>query len=137
MLLSKKQGKKNKIGALGEDIAVKYLSERGFSVIDRNFTEKWGEIDIIAQKEATIHFVEVKTVSYETKQALITAVTHETWRPEEQYTNQKHQKVRRTAELWVHQKQYIGEYQLDLLAISLVSREKYAEIQYFPAVTRD
>ena len=43
--------KSQKIGKIGEDIAAKFLMKHGFSVLDRNYTKKWGEIDIIAQKE--------------------------------------------------------------------------------------
>ncbi len=48
---------------MGEDIAVKFLMKHGFSVIDRNYTKKWGEIDIIAEKEDKLYFIEVKSVS--------------------------------------------------------------------------
>jgi Holliday junction resolvase-like predicted endonuclease len=33
-----------KTGLLGENIACKYLSDRGFDVLERNYTKKWGEI---------------------------------------------------------------------------------------------
>lgn len=39
-----------KIGQWGEEIACKYLENKGYLVIDRNFRRKWGEIDIICQK---------------------------------------------------------------------------------------
>ena len=52
-----------KIGKLGEDIACKFLMKHGFSVLDRNYTKKWGEIDFIAKKKEKLHFVEVKSVS--------------------------------------------------------------------------
>lgn len=52
-----------KIGELGEDVACKYLTNNGFSILERNYTKKWGEIDIIAQKENILYFVEVKSRS--------------------------------------------------------------------------
>ncbi|OPJ55641.1 YraN family protein [Alkalithermobacter paradoxus] len=48
-------------GALGEQIASNYLSRCGFEIIERNYKTKCGEIDLIAKKEATISFVEVKS----------------------------------------------------------------------------
>ena len=49
-----------KTGQLGEDIACKYLISKGFTIIERNYRKKWGEIDIVSQKSGRIHFVEVK-----------------------------------------------------------------------------
>lgn len=52
---------RHEIGKLGEDIAVKYLQENGYKVIERNFESRQGEIDIIAMYKNEIIFVEVKT----------------------------------------------------------------------------
>ncbi len=48
-------------GNFAEDIACKFLIESGFSIIDRNFYSRFGEIDIIALKDGVLHFVEVKS----------------------------------------------------------------------------
>jgi len=56
----------NKIlGASGENTACEYLSECGYRVIERNFSCKVGEIDIIAIQDDSIVFIEVKTRSSE------------------------------------------------------------------------
>lgn len=55
--------RKQKIGALGEELVARFLMKRGFIVIDRNFRKKWGELDVIATKKSVVHFVEVKSVS--------------------------------------------------------------------------
>ncbi len=54
---------KQVVGNLGEDIACRCLEWKGYRIIERNFRRKWGEIDIIAQKDKIVHFIEVKTVS--------------------------------------------------------------------------
>ena len=52
-----------KLGEWGENKATKYLTEKGYRIITRNFRCKFGEIDIIAfdKNEETICFIEVKT----------------------------------------------------------------------------
>ena len=48
------------IGALKEDLAISYLEENGFEIIERNFKCKIGEIDVIAKKDDVIRFIEIK-----------------------------------------------------------------------------
>ena len=48
------------LGDRAEEAAVSYLEELGFTVIERNWKTKWCEIDIVAQKQEVIYFVEVK-----------------------------------------------------------------------------
>jgi putative endonuclease len=55
--------KHNETGVIGEGIATKYLEKKGFFILDRNYRKKWGELDIVCQKDGLVHFVEVKTVS--------------------------------------------------------------------------
>jgi putative endonuclease len=49
------------IGAAGEQYATEYLINRGFIIRERNATSRWGEIDIIVEKEHKIYFIEVKS----------------------------------------------------------------------------
>ncbi len=48
------------IGALKEDMAISYLVDNGFKIIERNFKCKIGEIDVIAKKDKVIRFIEIK-----------------------------------------------------------------------------
>lgn len=48
------------IGALGEQAVVDYLKKEKFSIIKQNFRQFFGEIDIIAQKNDIVAFIEVK-----------------------------------------------------------------------------
>jgi len=52
-----------KLGDQGEQLTVDYLHNQGFSIVARNYKKFFGEIDIIAQRDNTITFVEVKTRS--------------------------------------------------------------------------
>ena len=59
-------------GNKGEDKASQFLIEKGYSVLDRNWRTKTGEIDIIAVKDDLIVFVEVKTLPNGTPELLQT-----------------------------------------------------------------
>ncbi len=48
-------------GNRGEDIACDYLKREGYVIIHRNFRSQYGEIDIIAENEKHIIFIEVKS----------------------------------------------------------------------------
>lgn len=44
----------------GENYAAKYLKQKGYKILNRNFNVKFAEVDIIAQKGEILAFVEVK-----------------------------------------------------------------------------
>lgn len=53
----------NELGKEGENLAASFLEKNGYIIRDRNWTFQKAEIDIIAQKEAILAIVEVKTRS--------------------------------------------------------------------------
>lgn len=118
------------IGKLGENLAVKYLVDKGFAIVETNYWRKWGELDVIAKKDEKIHFVEVKSVSYETKRELEYAVTHETWRPEELVHQFKIHQISKALETWISEKGYTGDWQIDVIAIRIVPRETFASVTH-------
>ncbi len=52
---------RRKLGDRGEDAAVAYLERNGFTIVERNWASKGGEVDIIALDEETLVLCEVKT----------------------------------------------------------------------------
>jgi putative endonuclease len=138
MKQSLKKGKKNKVGGYGEVIACKYLLQHGHTILDQNYLKKWGEIDIVSrettQNKQIVHFVEVKTVSYETKLDLERAVSHGTWRPEENVHAKKIQRMYRTIESWLMEHDHKGDWQIDIAAVRIVPRERYATVKYIPNI---
>ena len=121
--------KHNEIGKLGEGLAVKWLTDKGYSILKRNYLKKYGEIDIVARETDKIHFVEVKSVSYETKVDMENAVSRGTWRPEENVHFAKQQRLSRVIEVWLSENNYKGSWQIDILSVRIVPREtKYEEL---------
>ena len=111
-----------KIGELGENIACKFLVKRGFTIIDRNFTCKLGEIDVIAEKGSTLHFVEVKSMN-------MVHMKHG-YRAEENVTLSKMQKIHRTVEIYLHSKKVSHEtIAIDVLTVTLDTENKKSYVK--------
>ena len=53
--------KHNELGKRGEELAVQYLMEKGYEILERNWRNIHKEIDIIAKKDNVLVIVEVKT----------------------------------------------------------------------------
>ena len=113
---------KQKTGAVGETIAEQFLRSKGYKIIMKNYRKKWGEIDIIAEKGDTVRFVEVKTVSRESR------AVH---RPEELVDRRKLTKVARTAALYMETSRDSREFQLDVVGVILDKASKTATCRLF------
>lgn len=48
-------------GNIAEDKACEFLYDNGFTLLERNFYSRFGELDIIAVKDEVLHFIEVKS----------------------------------------------------------------------------
>lgn len=53
--------RRHALGRRGEDVAAAYLTSSGFTVLDRNFATREGEVDLVALDGSDLVFVEVKT----------------------------------------------------------------------------
>ncbi len=90
-------------GDAGEDYTVRYLRKNGYKILERNYRQKCGEIDIIAQHGEYIVFVEVKTRS-----ANFLA------RPYEAVDRKKISKIRKTAAMYIAQKGLDAYFRFDV-----------------------
>jgi putative endonuclease len=52
--------RRQELGILGENLAVEELTRRGYAILERRYRTRYGEIDIVAEEQGTIVFVEVK-----------------------------------------------------------------------------
>ncbi len=118
-----------KIGELGEDISCIYLGKIGFIIIERNYYKLIGEIDIIAQKEGILHFIEVKSVSCETLENKSLLMI----RPEENFTQDKILKFKKIIAFYMVDKHVSHETRIhiDLLAVYIDKNTKKAQIKPF------
>jgi len=125
---------KKRVGNTGEGVVGEYLMRNGYQIRELNYWAHNNEIDIIAEKNSIIYFVEVKAVSYETKVSLEQSVTHETWQPEEQVHGKKLQRIYKTAAIWLQENNCEQDWIVAVAAVRLVSREKYATINFIENV---
>ena len=121
--------KTQKIGEIGENIAVRFLMKHNFSILDRNYTKKWGEIDIVAEKENKIHFIEVKSVSRDLN--CVSQETLDQYKPEDNMHPWKMKRMARTIQTYLLSKKVPDEkeWQVDLLVIFLDLKDKKAKIK--------
>ena len=125
---------KKEVGALGEDVAAEYLRRHGFSIRDRNFIRKTGELDIIAEKEKTLHFVEVKTILAEDF-PLAECRGEDAYDPSLNLHAGKVYKVSRTGEWYVLEKKWQGEWQVDGVLVWLRRRDGMARVSYLSQIS--
>ena len=115
-----------KTGEIGENVAVKFLMKHGFSILERNYTKKWGEIDIIAEKDQKLYFIEVKAVS-----RLNLAVKDNDYRAEDNMHPWKLKRLSRTIQTYLisHKVHEDKEWQFDLVIVYLDMKNKKARVK--------
>lgn len=100
---------KQKKGSYGEELAVKFLTEKGYEIIEQNYRYGHGEVDIIAMDKDELVFVEVKYRN-----------NLEYGAPEYAVTKSKQKQVRKISELYIIEKGDKIEFEnarIDVIAI--------------------
>ena len=87
------------LGNLGEDIACKFILNKGYEIVERNFYCRQGEIDIIAKDKNEIVFIEVKSRS-----------SIQYGCPSEAVNKQKIRHLYRTAKYYLYKNKYLNNY---------------------------
>lgn len=105
---------RRKIGQLGEDLVADHLQRLGWTVVQRNWRTRHGEIDLIAVDGTTLVIVEVKTrASHFYGASAAVAVTPE-----------KLARMRRLARLWLaEQEHWWPRVRFDVVAVQLDSSD--------------
>jgi putative endonuclease len=104
--------KNNDKGKAGEDYTVKYLESQGYKIIARNWQDSHREIDIIAWKDDTTVFVEVKT-----------RFGSDAGLPEQGMSKNKIKQLHLAAETYIFQNN-LDKVRFDLMALMFIENEK-------------
>jgi putative endonuclease len=107
-------------GDRAEKIVKNYLEERGYRVLEQNYKTKYAEIDIIAQKQGNLFFVEVRSRTGE-----------DFGSPEETIRGRKSWKLKQNALAYAFFKKYRGPYQIDLACVVFDQNQKPQRVSYF------
>lgn len=112
-------GNNREKGIVGENIAVEYLREKDYKIVERNYRTKVGEIDIVAMKDNMLIFVEVKSRS-----------NINFGYPYEAVSKRKFDKIMRASLIYMKQKGYRG-YQMryDIIEVFLSNDRKINHIE--------
>lgn len=108
----------NEVGKKGEELAQKFLSENGYQILCTNWHYGKGEIDIVAKKDETMIFVEVKTRE-----------NNAFGEPETFVTKKKQKQIIKTADAFIQMKNIDLESRFDV--ISVILGKNNFEIHHF------
>lgn len=108
----------NQKGQMGEMEAARYLRKKGYRILDANYHSRFGEIDLIAEKNGFLAFVEVKARARETFMAA-----------RESVTKTKQQKIIRTALLYLSENPMELQPRFDVIEV-IGSPEKDCKITH-------
>lgn len=98
---------KKEKGQAGEEYAIAYLQEKGYKLIERNFTVHRSEIDLIVQKDDLLVFVEVKLKA-----------NNDYGYPEEAVSQNQMNAIKRGAEEYLLTRPWPDEVRFDVIAIT-------------------
>lgn len=111
------QTQDQQFGADSESMAVTFLKENGYKIIERNYRTKIGEIDIIAKDKDTIVFIEVK------------ARKSRAYNPKEAVTSSKKRKISMVALYYLKSTRQINKRaRFDVVAIDSAKKSGAVEI---------
>ncbi|MDO8590780.1 MAG: YraN family protein [bacterium] len=133
--ISKNKTEKQKIGEIGESLACRFLEEKGYEIIGRNYLKPWGEIDVVAHKDGITVFVEVKTVTRvpfgpQNDENIGTRVTNG-YRPEDNLHPWKLKRLTRAINSYLVEKRIgEGDWRFDVITVYLNPETKKAKVEH-------
>jgi len=124
------------IGQLGENIAVGYLKNRGYSILERNYRKKGGEIDVIMEKGGVLHFIEVKSAEYVHH---VLKDGEDSYRPEDHVHAQKKKRFARVVQMYLLEYNIPDdkEWTIDVVVVHINVETKHARVSIIEDVLLD
>ncbi len=95
-----------KTGNIGENLAARYLKEKGYEILARNFRHGKAEIDLIVRKDNWVLFVEVKTRN-----------SSDYGEPEDFVLTQQAGRIFDAAEEWIYSTNWEGNIRFDVVSV--------------------
>lgn len=113
------------IGKIGEDIAANFLEQKGYNVVEQNCQNKYGEIDLVCEKDDCTVFVEVKT-----------RIGEQFGLPEDAINKNKIDKIANNAAAYMAFKTNNADmYRIDAVCIVLDENMKLKRINHYENIT--
>jgi len=113
---------RKRVGKIGEDAAATYLRQHGYQILMRNWSTRFGEIDIIAKKSQTLIFVEVRSTRGIRYGYGFQSIG-----------NRKQQKVRRLALQYVKRQQFNHlPLRFDVISVLINRENKVVKLDHIP-----
>ena len=111
---------RKELGAKGEKLAARFLRRKGYKIVQRNYRCKLGEVDIVAEQDKTLVFVEVRT-----KQ------TEKFGPPQSSVTSTKRRHISRVALFYIKEKGLVEQScRFDVIAITFPSGSRKPNIEH-------
>lgn len=117
---------RQRLGRLGEQLAAEHLERLGFTILERNYRTRWGELDLVAFDGQTLAFCEVKT----RRRGRLGASPLEAVRP------RKRAQVRRMAGSWLSNRSdhpYAASLRFDAIGITFDLAGRLVSLEHLEA----
>lgn len=113
----------SEFGAWAENYVAQYLESKKYQILSRNYRKKWGEIDIVAQKDGILVFVEVKANKKEIAG----------FEPENRINPEKLRRLNRAIQTHLASKKYDSNqnWQIDVISLIINKEGGSVKIKHF------
>jgi len=103
-------------GNAGEDVAARFLEANGLRIVDRNWTTKFGELDIVCRDKDVVVFVEVKSAGKSSD-----------FLPEDRVNREKQRRIKRLAKAYLRRRRWDLPIRFDIVTVVWQGEEPHVK----------